>query len=217
MAFLKVNWKQNHFIFTGQCIPKYCVLSLPLCSVIKFVPSFHLHDQLFLPFIQKKEEFASELLQGETLTRHWLVSDMFAFENVGFSMTVGSIKYLACADCDRGPIGWHDITDNTKFYVAVERVEHIKMWHIYLFEGRGKIYISFCPNFVLLHISRAMTWLEVMKGYLLNWSNLYFYHWNVHFNHFFSNMFYSLGNNIDFRSFCFVLFFSLYAKVKSEK
>ncbi|KAK2560850.1 Guanine nucleotide exchange factor MSS4 [Acropora cervicornis] len=106
---------------------EYCVLSLPLCSVIKFVPSFHLHDQLFLPFIQKKEEFASELLQGETLTRHWLVSDMFAFENVGFSMTVGSIKYLACADCDRGPIGWHDITDNTKFYVAVERVEHIKM------------------------------------------------------------------------------------------
>ena len=106
---------------------KYCVLSLPLCSVIKFVPSFHLHDQLFLPFIQKKEEFASELLQGETLTRHWLVSDMFAFENVGFSMTVGSIKYLACADCDRGPIGWHDIKDKTKFYVAVERVEHMKM------------------------------------------------------------------------------------------
>lgn len=49
---------------------------------------------------------------------------MFDFENVGFSMTVESIKYLACADCERGPIGWHDITDKTRFYIAVERVEH---------------------------------------------------------------------------------------------
>lgn len=118
------------FIFTWQCghhdSEALCIIIIS--SVIKFVPSFHLHDQLFLPFIQKKEEFASELLQGETLTRHWLVPDMFAFENVGFSMTVGSIKYLACADCDRGPIGWHDIRDKTRFYIAVERVEHIEKW-----------------------------------------------------------------------------------------
>lgn len=106
---------------------KWIVCKFCQSKVLRPSTATYEERELFLPFIQKKEEFVSELLQGETLTRHWLVSDMFAFENVGFSMTVGSIKYLACADCDRGPIGWHDITDNTKFYVAVERVEHIKM------------------------------------------------------------------------------------------
>lgn len=81
-------------------------------------------QQLFLPFMQKKEDFTSENQEGETLKSHWLVPDMFDFENVGFSMTVESIKYLACADCERGPIGWHDITDKTRFYIALERVEH---------------------------------------------------------------------------------------------
>ena len=80
--------------------------------------------QLFLPFMQKKKALTSDNQQGETLCRHWLVHDMYAFENVGFSMTVDSIKYLACADCECGPIGWHDINDRTKFYVALERVEH---------------------------------------------------------------------------------------------
>lgn len=82
------------------------------------------YQQLFLPFMQKKEDFTTENQEGETLKSHWLVPDMFAFENVGFSMTVESIKYLACADCERGPIGWHDITDKTRFYIALERVEH---------------------------------------------------------------------------------------------
>ena len=88
---------------------------------------FSFYLQLFLPFMQKKEDFATEHQEGETLKRHWLVPDMFAFENVGFSMTVKSIKYLACADCECGPIGWHDITDKTRFYIAVERVDHKQM------------------------------------------------------------------------------------------
>ena len=75
--------------------------------------------------MQKKKDFAGgEEHQGEILQEHWMVSDMFTFENVGFSMTVDSIKYLACADCECGPIGWHDINEKTKFYVAVARVGH---------------------------------------------------------------------------------------------
>ena len=35
---------------------------------------------------------------GETLTDFWLVDNMYTFENVGFSNTVGTIKYLICAD-----------------------------------------------------------------------------------------------------------------------
>ena len=37
------------------------------------------------------------------------VEDMFDFDNLGFTNTVGTIKYLSCADCDVGPIGYHDL------------------------------------------------------------------------------------------------------------
>ena len=62
---------------------------------------------------------------GDTLTQFWLVADMFHFENVGFSKTVdGRTKYLICADCERGPIGWHDLDNRTEFLVAAERVQY---------------------------------------------------------------------------------------------
>jgi hypothetical protein len=48
---------------------------------------------------------------------------MYEFDNLGFSNTVGSVKYLTCADCEIGPIGWHSL-DTKKSYVAVGRVKH---------------------------------------------------------------------------------------------
>ena len=40
---------------------------------------------------------------------------MFDFDNVGFSRTVeDGVKYLVCADCEMGPIGYH----NTKALTA---------------------------------------------------------------------------------------------------
>ena len=62
--------------------------------------------------------------QTETVTRCWLVKDMFHFENVGFSHTVGPYKYLTCADCEVGPIGWHSIETKLS-YIADERVKHV--------------------------------------------------------------------------------------------
>ena len=61
---------------------------------------------------------------GEDLVDFWTVSDMFAFENVGFSKNVGSIKYLICADCEVGPLGWHDTKDSTMYLIALDRVKH---------------------------------------------------------------------------------------------
>lgn len=62
---------------------------------------------------------------GDTLTRFWLLTDMFHFENVGFSKTIEEkVKYLICADCERGPIGWHDLTNRTEFFLAAERVHY---------------------------------------------------------------------------------------------
>ena len=70
----------------------------------------------------KKNE--TQPMDGEDLKAFWLVTDMFTFDNVGFTNTVDSIKYLICADCEIGPIGWHNISDKKAFYVAVERVKH---------------------------------------------------------------------------------------------
>ena len=62
---------------------------------------------------------------GDTPTQFWLVEDMFHFENVGFSKNVNeSEKYLICADCEIGPIGWHDVRNAKEFFVAAERVKY---------------------------------------------------------------------------------------------
>lgn len=62
---------------------------------------------------------------GDTLQDHWLVENMYAFENVGFTKNIGNIKYLVCADCEIGPIGWHCTDDTKSFYVALDRVDHV--------------------------------------------------------------------------------------------
>lgn len=80
--------------------------------------------QLFLPSMTDKYNIGTEPL-GDQLTQFWLVVDMFHFENVGFSKNVNqTIKYLICADCERGPIGWHDIGNKKEFLVAAERVQY---------------------------------------------------------------------------------------------
>ncbi|XP_028262477.1 guanine nucleotide exchange factor MSS4 [Parambassis ranga] len=82
--------------------------------------------ELFLPAMQKKPGLSSTegSVDGDTLTAHWFVDDMFTFENVGFTNNVGRIKYLICADCEIGPIGWHCLDDKKSFYIALERVNH---------------------------------------------------------------------------------------------
>ncbi|KAF0035070.1 hypothetical protein F2P81_012828 [Scophthalmus maximus] len=82
--------------------------------------------QLFLPSMRKKSGLSTTegSVDGDTLTAHWLVDDMYTFENVGFTNDVGRIKYLICADCEIGPIGWHCLDDKKSFYVAVERVNY---------------------------------------------------------------------------------------------
>ena len=79
---------------------------------------------MLLPHMRKKSDSSSEESSGELLTEFWVVNNMYTFENIGFSNTVGTTKYLICADCEIGPVGWHDISDKTAFFVALDRVEH---------------------------------------------------------------------------------------------
>nr|CAH0098769.1 unnamed protein product [Daphnia galeata] len=71
-----------------------------------------------LPLANKTS--TSEDEETEFVTKCWLIPDMFQFENVGFSKTVGNYKYLVCADCEVGPIGWHCI-DSKESYIADHR------------------------------------------------------------------------------------------------
>ena len=61
---------------------------------------------------------------GNTVELFWVVADKFHFENVGFTKTVnGEEKYLICADCEVGPIGWTNLTQ-PESYIAAERVQY---------------------------------------------------------------------------------------------
>ncbi|XP_065554432.1 guanine nucleotide exchange factor MSS4 [Lathamus discolor] len=79
--------------------------------------------ELLLPAMRKKAA-AAAAGGGDVVREHWLVRDMFSFENVGFTRDVGNVKFLVCADCEAGPIGWHCLDDKDSFYVALERVAH---------------------------------------------------------------------------------------------
>ncbi|XP_021232839.1 guanine nucleotide exchange factor MSS4 [Numida meleagris] len=80
--------------------------------------------ELLLPAMRKKAAATAGGGDGDVLREHWLVRDMFSFENVGFTRDVGNVKFLVCADCEAGPIGWHCLDDKDSFYVALERVAH---------------------------------------------------------------------------------------------
>ncbi|NXC37720.1 MSS4 factor, partial [Penelope pileata] len=81
--------------------------------------------ELLLPAMKKKAAAtAGGGGDGDVLREHWLVRDMFSFENVGFTRDVGNVKFLVCADCEAGPIGWHCLDDKDSFYVALQRVAH---------------------------------------------------------------------------------------------
>ena len=108
------------------CFLLTLVYQLTLSS---YLPSIHLSLslQLFLPSMSDKFNIGAEP-SGDRLTKFWLVEDMYHFENIGFSKTVDQTnKYLICADCERGPIGCHDIRNKKELFVAAERVKYCKI------------------------------------------------------------------------------------------
>ncbi|XP_022205423.1 guanine nucleotide exchange factor MSS4 homolog [Nilaparvata lugens] len=84
--------------------------------------ALYTQNEFALPLMTRQKGGGAEA-EEEQLSSYWLVADMYDFQNVGFSHTVGAHKYLACADCDMGPIGYHD-TLSKRSYVALARVKH---------------------------------------------------------------------------------------------
>lgn len=92
---------------------KYCssrILNVGMCELVC--------TQYDLPTVDGDSKMV------EKLTDFWCVNDIYTFENIGFSHTVGQTKYLACADCERGPVGWHSL-ETRKSFVALSRVRHL--------------------------------------------------------------------------------------------
>lgn len=59
---------------------------------------------------------------SEIVKNFWLVDDIYTFENMGFSLTVDKRKYLACPECEFGPLGFFEI-DSNKSFVSIDRVK----------------------------------------------------------------------------------------------
>lgn len=79
--------------------------------------------QFSLPLMHQKKSQPIDDLESEVFLEFWEIDDMFKFENIGFSNTVGNYKYLICADCEMGPVGYHEI-QSKKCFIALKRVKH---------------------------------------------------------------------------------------------
>ena len=75
-----------------------------------------------LQIVKKSDEGVVHIAK-EKLSQFYRVEDMFDFDNIGFSNTVDEVKYLICADCEAGPIGYH-VLSTKKSYVALSRINH---------------------------------------------------------------------------------------------
>ncbi|EDV31257.1 uncharacterized protein Dana_GF14634 [Drosophila ananassae] len=80
-------------------------------------------QEVDVPLMMQKQDRTAEDLNTESLKHFWLVKDMMTFENIGFSHSVNGKKFLVCADCERGPVGYHDLTTQHCF-LALKRVLH---------------------------------------------------------------------------------------------
>eukprot|EP00054_Salpingoeca_dolichothecata_P002926 m.24535 g.24535 ORF g.24535 m.24535 type:complete len:141 (-) comp13397_c0_seq1:30-452(-) len=90
--------------------------------LLKNVAELHQNEYSLPKMYQKGSEAPVE---QETISSFWVVGDMFAFENVGFSHAVGDVKYLTCAECEIGPIGYHIPSATPKQYlIATERIRY---------------------------------------------------------------------------------------------
>ncbi|XP_017047956.1 guanine nucleotide exchange factor MSS4 homolog [Drosophila ficusphila] len=91
--------------------------------MLKAQEGTHSQEEVDVPLMMQKQDKTADNLNSEPLKDFWLVKDMMMFENIGFSNTVDGRKFLVCADCERGPVGYHDLSTRHCF-LALKRVVH---------------------------------------------------------------------------------------------
>ena len=99
---------------------KLCVLQPDTCVYTK------LDKTVDIPIMkQKKEIIANNQIENEPMDEFWVLNEMFTFENIGFTNEINKIKYLICADCEIGPLGFHHVEKPNEFLVSLNRVKHL--------------------------------------------------------------------------------------------
>lgn len=92
-------------------------------TILRLSVAERVEHEYTLPHFPGRHDAPADGAKGELLRAFWRVRDKFDFENVGFTRTVdGHLKYLICGECDTGPIGYYDLSDEASIYVACERV-----------------------------------------------------------------------------------------------
>lgn len=84
----------------------------------------HKDHELPLASQSKSEIVQNQNFKSERISDFWLVNDMLTFENIGFTNTVDNKKYLICADCEIGPLGFQNIDNINELFIAVDRVSY---------------------------------------------------------------------------------------------
>jgi len=97
--------------------PLFCT-RCPSKVLIAKVGSYVKVEQKLPKMNQKKN---SVELECDLIEDSFQLKDIFQFENVGFCHPVNQLKYLTCAECDLGPIGWQEIP-SSNIFVALSRV-----------------------------------------------------------------------------------------------
>jgi hypothetical protein len=98
------------------------------CSslILRKLQAEYLDFEYELPLIrQSKSEIGKNQFESEKLNRFWKVIDMLTFENIGFTNTVDKKKYLICADCEIGPIGFQNLENPSELFLAFDRIKHV--------------------------------------------------------------------------------------------
>ena len=94
---------------------KYCNSLILLESIADYIEEAH-----DIPLINNKAGCGN----NEKLNQFWLVDNMMKFENIGFTNTVNNHKYLICADCEIGPLGFQNLDEPNKLFLAIQRIKH---------------------------------------------------------------------------------------------
>ncbi|KAL4717505.1 hypothetical protein ACJJTC_000654 [Scirpophaga incertulas] len=97
---------------------KYC-----LSKILEKKTAVYVEQEKELPLMFQGIDRKQGEIKKEMLNEYYHVDNMYIFENIGFTHQVDNYKYLTCADCEAGPVGYYDL-DSKHSYIALSRIEH---------------------------------------------------------------------------------------------
>ena len=119
-----VEFNRELVLSSARCNALWVVCQVCKSKILQPNVGVFTEKEAELPPLLKKESLnaTTQEIPVERIKEFWKIKDMFHFENIGVSKTIGTTKYLLCADCEIGPVGYHVTTNPHAFFLAVNRV-----------------------------------------------------------------------------------------------